>query len=141
VANGSEVLEALKLLPYAIILMDGQMPEMDGYEATQAIRQWEQSLEHPCPWHARIYIIAMTANAMQGDREKCLAAGMDDYLSRPVRATELQAALKRGKWTIQRQIERATPCANGSLSVSKPNDVDGAGIETSAVPLTGKNAP
>ena len=95
VASGLEVLEALKCLPYDLILMDCQMPEMDGYEATQAIRQREQSLEHPCPWNPPIYIIAVTAHAMHADREKCLAVGMDDYLSKPVRAPELQAVLER----------------------------------------------
>jgi two-component system, sensor histidine kinase and response regulator len=97
VANGLEVLAALQLVPYDIILMDCQMPEMDGYEATRAIRKQEQSLEKACPWKSPIYIIAMTANAMQGDREKCLAIGMDDYLSKPVRFPELQAALERSK--------------------------------------------
>ncbi len=97
VANGLEVLDALRLISYDIILMDCQMPEMDGYEATQALRKREQSLESPCPWHAPLYIIAMTANAMQGDREKCLTAGMNDYLSKPVRAANLKSALERGK--------------------------------------------
>jgi two-component system sensor histidine kinase/response regulator len=96
VANGLEVLEALKHHPYDVILMDCQMPGMDGYETTEAIRRQEQSLEHPCPWSAPIYVIAMTANAMQGDREKCFAAGMDDYVSKPVRENALQAALERG---------------------------------------------
>jgi two-component system sensor histidine kinase/response regulator len=100
VASGREVLEALKLFPYDVVLMDCQMPEMDGYEATQAIRKQEQSLEKRCPWNPPVYIIAMTANAMQGDREKCLEAGMDDYLSKPVRAAELQAALERGKRAV-----------------------------------------
>jgi signal transduction histidine kinase/CheY-like chemotaxis protein len=95
VASGSEVLEALKLVPYDVVLMDCQMPELDGYEATHAIRQWEQSLERPCAWNAPIYIIAVTAHAMQGDREKCLEAGMDDYLSKPVRPSELKAALQK----------------------------------------------
>ena len=95
VANGVEVLAALNRLPYDVILMDCQMPEMDGYGATQAIRQREQRSEHPCPWKAPLYIIAMTANAMRGEREKCLATGMDDYLSKPVRAADLQAALER----------------------------------------------
>jgi two-component system, sensor histidine kinase and response regulator len=101
VVNGLEVLEALKLLPYELILMDCQMPEMDGYEATQAIRQLEQSPEGACTWKPPIYIIALTAHAMMGDREKCLEAGMDDYLSKPVRADELQGALERGKQVAQ----------------------------------------
>ena len=97
VANGLEVLEAMQQISYDIILMDCQMPEMDGYEATQALRQREQNLENPCPWQVPVYIIAMTANAMQGEREKCLAVGMDDYLSKPVRTVELQTALERWK--------------------------------------------
>ena len=100
VANGLEVLAALELISYDVILMDCQMPEMDGYEATQAIRQQEQSLKQPCPWNPPVYIIALTAHAMQGDREKCLAVGMDDYLSKPVRPSELQAALERSKLAV-----------------------------------------
>ena len=98
VANGREVLDALQHIPYDLILMDGQMPEMDGYEATQAIRQLEQRSASPCPWKSPVHVIALTANAMQGEREKCLAAGMDDYLSKPVRVAELQAALER--WQV-----------------------------------------
>ena len=107
VANGLEVLEALQQISYDIILMDCQMPEMDGYKATQALRQREQNLEHPCPWHVPVYIIAMTANAMQGEREKCLAVGMDDYLSKPVRTSDLQTALERWK-LAHNQPNRAT---------------------------------
>jgi two-component system, sensor histidine kinase and response regulator len=97
VANGLEVLAALQLAPYDIILMDCQMPEMDGYEATRVIRKQEQSLGKACSWKSPVYIIAITANAMQADREKCLATGMDDYLSKPVRPLELRAALERSK--------------------------------------------
>jgi len=86
VACGSDAIEALRHIPYDIILMDCQMPQLDGYETTKRIRQ-----EFARP----IYIIAMTANAMQGDREKCLAAGMNDYLTKPVRPAELKAALER----------------------------------------------
>jgi CheY-like chemotaxis protein len=88
VANGLEVLEALARQSYDVILMDVHMPEMDGLEATRRIcQQW--STAHR-PW-----IIAMTANAMQGDREECLAVGMDDYISKPVQAGTLEAALTR----------------------------------------------
>jgi two-component system, sensor histidine kinase and response regulator len=73
------------------------MPEMDGYETTQTIRRRERGSDRRCPWKTPIYIVAMTANAIQGDNEKCLAAGMDDYLSKPVRTAELQAALERSK--------------------------------------------
>ncbi len=71
--------------------MDCQMPEMDGYQATLAIRNWEHKNKKP----ANI-IIAVTANALKGDEEKCLAAGMDDYISKPVNKNNLEAALK--KW-------------------------------------------
>jgi CheY-like chemotaxis protein len=93
------------LISYRIIFMDCQMPEMDGYDATRAIRKREQSLGQPCPWKSPVYIIAMTANALKDDREKCLAVGMDDYLSKPVRASELQAALERWKLAVQNQID------------------------------------
>jgi signal transduction histidine kinase/CheY-like chemotaxis protein len=86
--NGLEVLEALKRLRYDVILMDVQMPEMDGLETTRRIRQQWTREQAP-------RIIAMTANAIQGDREKCIAAGMDDYVSKPIQITILQTALER----------------------------------------------
>jgi two-component system, sensor histidine kinase len=115
VADGLEVLRSLEQISYGIILMDCQMPEMDGYEATRAIRKREQSLEQSCPWKSPVYIIAMTANAMQEDREKCLAAGMNDYLSKPVRITELQSALERWKLAVENQINRGSHSANGFI--------------------------
>jgi two-component system, sensor histidine kinase and response regulator len=101
VADGSEVLAALSRKPYDIVLMDCQMPEMDGYETTRAIRVWEQSMEHDGVRRLPVYIVAMTASAMHGEREKCLALGMDDYLSKPVQAPELQGALERWKQAIK----------------------------------------
>jgi CheY-like chemotaxis protein len=123
VANGLEVLNALQLVSYDIIFMDCQMPEMDGYEATRAIRKREQNLEQSCPWKSPVYIVALTANAMQGESEKCLAMGMDDYLSKPVRLSELQAVMERSKLAIQNQIERGTTFANDSITGPKSNTV------------------
>jgi CheY-like chemotaxis protein len=91
-ANGLEVLDALHRQPYDVVLMDVQMPELDGFAATRRICEgW--------PADQRPRIIAMTANAMQEDREACLAAGMDDYLAKPIRVHTLQAALEQsGAW-------------------------------------------
>jgi signal transduction histidine kinase/CheY-like chemotaxis protein len=95
VADGMETLEALNRVRYDVILMDCQMPHLDGYETTRRIRQLEQEGVAPFDGEMPIHIIALTANAMEGDREKCLAAGMSDYLSKPVRKNELKAALDR----------------------------------------------
>jgi CheY-like chemotaxis protein len=91
VASGVEALAALNRCNYDIILMDCQMPEMDGYEATRRIRK----LEAEAPNQPRHYIIALTANALDGDRAKCLAAGMDDYLSKPIKLETLAQAIER----------------------------------------------
>ncbi len=88
--NGIEAVEAVRKLPYDLVLMDVQMPEMDGYEATRAIRALEGAF-------AGIPVIAMTANALKGDSEKCLQAGMDDYLAKPVSTDALAAMLR--KWS------------------------------------------
>jgi len=92
VANGLEALTALETLPYDIVLMDVQMPEMDGFEATLRIRDPKSGVRnHTVP------IVALTAHAMAGDREKCLDAGMDDYLTKPLRPDDLGQAIER--WT------------------------------------------
>ncbi len=86
--NGAEALDALRRSRFDVVLMDVQMPEVDGLEAARRIhRDW--------PAHERPYIIAMTAYAMEGDREMCLVAGMDDYISKPIRRKDLEAALSR----------------------------------------------
>lgn len=112
VANGREVVEALSRIRYDVIFMDCQMPEMDGFEATRVIREREAAEivsssgfrvsgskpetrnQKPVTSH-RVPIVALTANAMQGDREQCLAAGMDDYLSKPISVEALAAVLQR----------------------------------------------
>jgi PAS domain S-box-containing protein len=88
VANGLEVLAALGRIPYDLVLMDVQMPEMDGFEATRRIRELEIATGR------RTRIVAMTAHAMAGDRERCLAAGMDDYVSKPLRKEDLLRAFQ-----------------------------------------------
>ncbi len=89
VSNGQEALRALETGTYDLVLMDCQMPEMDGYEATHAIRK------HPNVRIQTIPIVAMTANAVQGDRERCIKAGMNDYVTKPIKLRELSIALKR----------------------------------------------
>jgi CheY-like chemotaxis protein/HPt (histidine-containing phosphotransfer) domain-containing protein len=97
-ANGKEVLQALERTPYDLIFMDVQMPEMDGFEATAAIRRREREKGGHIP------IIAMTAHAMKGDRERCLEAGMDDYVSKPIQPQGLIDAITR--WLDNEALEK-----------------------------------
>ena len=103
VANGAEALSALENLPYDLVLMDVQMPEMDGLEATHAVRRREEGTGRHIP------IIALTAHAMTGDRERCLAAGMDDYVSKPIRSVELMNTLSQWQREIAAAKEAKTP--------------------------------
>jgi CheY-like chemotaxis protein len=101
VANGLEVLDALQRIPYALVFMDCQMPELDGYQTAGEIRKREIISGTHIP------IIAMTAHAMEGDREKCIEAGMDDYISKPVVKDILEALLK--KWLPRESLSESAP--------------------------------
>lgn len=116
VEDGLEVLQALARRPYGLVLMDCQMPEVDGYEASRRIRKMG----------IPVYIIALTANAMEGDRQRCLAAGMNDYVAKPVRVSALKAALERWKWG-RRSAHRSL--ADAALAVSNPPPIGNEEIE------------
>jgi two-component system sensor histidine kinase/response regulator len=115
VANGVEAVDAIKRIPYDLVLMDCQMPEMDGFEATRLIRKHEEGRRHTP-------VIALTANALQGDRERCLDAGMDDYLAKPVSETDLARTL--GRWLPVEVVAAPEP---------KPSDDDGEPIVPSTI--------
>ena len=105
--NGHEALRQFEEKTYDVILMDCHMPELDGYAATRAIRDWEKAQ----PDKRRTYIVALTANALAGERERCLEAGMDDYLSKPFTAGQLERALMRSTDRASRAAETAPAAA------------------------------
>jgi PAS domain S-box-containing protein len=131
-ANGKEVLEAIARVKYDLILMDCQMPELDGYDTTRQIRQLDNS-------NCDIAIVAMTANAMKEDRAKCLNAGMDDYLSKPIRKDDLAVKLAEWEETIlqknatlhqpeaenQGYLDTASANINESISKNASGDING----------------
>jgi CheY-like chemotaxis protein/HPt (histidine-containing phosphotransfer) domain-containing protein len=126
--NGLEAIRAVEAKPYDVIFMDVQMPELDGLEATRRIRQRQmEPMAHPS-FQRPIVIIAMTANAMQGDREKCISAGMDDYLPKPVRPEGLQEILQRYAPTL------AETAASGGEPAANPAVPQPVRIPTEAGP-------
>jgi two-component system sensor histidine kinase/response regulator len=110
VENGRRAIQSLKLKAYDLILMDVQMSEMDGFEVTKIIRAREGEAKHTP-------IIAMTAHAMKGDRERCLQAGMDDYISKPIEPQELFGAIE--KWTKFRGKEKDLSPSKSELALSE----------------------
>mgnify|MGYP000914603284 CR=1 FL=1 len=121
VGNGAQAVAAAASGEYALVLMDCQMPEMDGFEATAAIRRSEAGGRH-------LPIIAMTANALQGDRERCLAAGMDDYIAKPINAIQLEETL--AAWLLSPDGDVRA----GNAAPTSGRDV--AGQETTAIDLS-----
>ncbi len=125
VANGHEAVEAIGRVAYTMVLMDCQMPEMDGYEATRKIREIEsrkqkadseqETMNHEAQVTTRLPIIAMTANAMQGDRDKCLAAGMDDYVTKPIAQKELAIMIE--KWLPSPEIQGVSAGEDSHVNV------------------------
>ncbi len=126
VENGKEALQLLESNSFDLILMDVQMPVMDGYEATQAIRQSSHAF-------SRIPIIAMTANAMSGDREKCLAAGMNDYIAKPVAAKALQEI-------VDRWLSMETDANNNSITKDENGETEKI-VNTGNTSATPEQAP
>jgi CheY-like chemotaxis protein len=118
VANGREAMAALRRRDYGLVLLDQQMPEMDGLETTRAIRAAQAAGERGFPRDLRI--VATTARVMPGDRERCLAAGMDDYLAKPVRTHELRAMLRRflapGQAAAPRDFSEESASTDGRLA-------------------------
>ncbi|MBI1853162.1 MAG: PAS domain S-box protein [Planctomycetes bacterium] len=145
VANGQEAVSALESIPYDAVLMDCQMPEQDGYWATAAIREREGSDRHTP-------IIAMTASAMQGDRERCLAAGMDDYISKPVTLDSLQRVLDRWvtreKASVPARAPTIAPTEAGPAvdpevlrTISQLDDPEGPSLKTELIDIFLDDAP
>ncbi|HVM51224.1 MAG TPA: response regulator [Candidatus Acidoferrum sp.] len=116
-ANGLEALAALDRQHYDLVFMDVMMPEMGGFEATRIIRERQQQPAEFPNYRPPIIIVAMTANAMQGDREKCVAAGMDDYLAKPVRPEDIRAIVER--WGAQAALGAASENA-GTAAPAPP---------------------
>ena len=128
-ANGLEALAALDSRPYDLVFMDVMMPEMSGLEATRLIRQRQRQPARFPNYKCPMIIIAMTASAMQGDREKCLAAGMDDYVAKPVRPEEVRAIVER--WgAVAAKAETTTAAATDAQDSAPANEPTNPNVPT-----------
>lgn len=144
--DGVEALRALEQFPYDLVLMDCQMPLMDGYEATRRIRNTDSAVQNH-----RIPVIAMTANAMQGDREQCMVAGMDDYIAKPVTPDQLHGALTKwlpGHFGPGKPAHAQPPAATGEkgcevfdLAAFRDRMMDDAELMRTVVDMFLKDAP
>jgi CheY-like chemotaxis protein len=133
-ANGREALEAISHEPFDLVFMDVMMPEMDGLEATRQIRRRQMSGEQK-NFQSRIIICAMTAHAMAGDREKCLAAGMDDYLAKPVRPKDVRDIIEKwgGKIALDssapREVAQAAAAPDAPVDLARMNDLTDGNLD------------
>jgi CheY-like chemotaxis protein/HPt (histidine-containing phosphotransfer) domain-containing protein len=135
--NGLEALAAIEKEPADLIFMDIMMPEMNGMEATRTIRERQANPNSHPTYRSRIVIVAMTANAMQGDKEKCLAGGMDDYLAKPVRLEDIRAVIERwgpafvqpGPVAISPPAAPAKIDSRSSPATAAPKNSDGGPVE------------
>ncbi len=118
-ANGTEALAALDREPYDMVFMDVQMPGMDGLEATRRIRERQRDRSRHPNYKSTIIVVAMTANAMAGDRERCVAAGMDDYLAKPVRPEDIRSLVERWASTLAAQ-EPPAPTVAQTATATQP---------------------
>jgi PAS domain S-box-containing protein len=139
VDNGRLALDALRRTPYDIVFMDCQMPELDGYAATRELRRREGTERHT-------WICAMTANSLEGDREKCLAAGMDDYVSKPVKPENIVAALQRYRDTVQIENELREDNSVPAIDLSLLNgfrdlEEDGESLLSKLIAVFLENSP
>ncbi len=121
--NGREALDALDRKPFDFIFMDVMMPEVDGLEATRLIRKRQMGGDQ-MNYQSRIIIVAMTAHAMQGDREKCIAAGMDDYLAKPVRPKDVRDMIERWGGKVMPEARLTAPAAAATATVEPAIDMD-----------------
>src|SRR6266850_2479865 len=148
-ANGVEALTALERQPYDLVFMDVMMPEMGGLEATKIIRDRQQQKSTYPHYKSPIVIVAMTASAMQGDREKCLAAGMDDYLAKPVRPEDIRLIVERwgesaAKLDVQEKATNGAPesaIANANRSQPSTDSNGGASVSATHIPIPNQEPP